>query len=105
MTIFWHNIFSKEGPNGVKSRRYAVMQLSATIMLPAICVFVGCAPVVLELIARRTRLMEHPPEVDPRIIRDIYFGRNPKKLSFESDHTDNKNEASSEWRNKATDTL
>lgn len=77
-----------------KARRYIAIHLSVTIMLPAICAFIGCTPVVMEMIAKRTRTLEHPPEVDSQIIRDIYFGRRPKHSSFESDQTDNKNPAS-----------
>lgn len=94
MPIFWYKIFNKEGPNMKKDRVFITLHFTATTLLPTICVFVGCTPVVMEFIARRTRLLEHSAEVDQSIISSIYYGRKPKKQSFESDRTDNKNKAS-----------
>lgn len=94
MPTFWTSIFHREGVNLKKARCYAFTHLGANLAIPGICVFIGCAPVFMEMIGRKTRTLEHPAEVDSTIIRDIYFGRAPKKSSFATDRTDNRNAAS-----------
>lgn len=76
-----------------KVRLCVMIQFAALLSTPTVAVFIGCTPTIMEMIASRSRTLEHPPEADPSIIQDIYFGRTPKQLSFNSDRTDNKNEA------------
>lgn len=81
---FWDTPFNTPGKARIMSKRMGLTYAWFLFMAPTALCLVGTYPKFLISFAEYWRPMEFPPQSDPQIISDIFYGRKPSSSSSES---------------------
>ncbi|KEP64047.1 UNVERIFIED_CONTAM: hypothetical protein HHA_319960 [Hammondia hammondi] len=87
---FWFAGFSTPQAGQKKSRAMGVAFLTVVFTMPSLCVYFGCTPALLNWWMQTYRLIEYPPQADPRIIPAILGDREPPARSEDSERNTNR---------------
>ncbi|KFH03939.1 putative transmembrane protein [Toxoplasma gondii VAND] len=87
---FWFAGFSTPQAGQKKSRAIGVAFLTVVFTMPSLCVYFGCTPALLNWWMQTYRLIEYPPQADPRIIPAILGDREPPARSEDSERNTNR---------------
>jgi hypothetical protein len=81
---FWDTPYNTPGKARVLAKRMGLTYAWALFMAPTCLCLIGTYPQFLLAFADYWRPMEFPPQSDPQIIADIFYGRKPEHSSNES---------------------
>jgi hypothetical protein len=81
---FWDTPYNTPGKARILAKRMGMTYAWFLFMAPTMLCLVGTYPKFLIAFAEYWRPMEFPPQSDPQIIADIFYGRKPEGTSGES---------------------
>ena len=81
---FWDTPYNTPGKARIMAKRMGMTYAWVLFMAPTALCLIGTYPTFLIAFAEYWRPMEFPPQSDPQIISDIFYGKKPEHSSTES---------------------
>jgi hypothetical protein len=81
---FWDTPYNTPGKARILAKRMGMTYAWFLFMTPTLLCLIGTYPKFLIAFAEYWRPMEFPPQSDPQIISDIFYGKEPERESRDS---------------------